>query len=408
MASSRAMRKARRIIAGTSAVLVVLVGILVGFMALAPSPVLRPPPSALPARPAPAPVDPIQQYADDRLSIMTLDEKIESMFMVHLPGLNFSQLGTLAEANGIGGVILMADNIPDPPGSLAAMTGSLSAESGLPLLVGIDQEGGTVRRIWTDTADSAEQLRYLAPTAANTAFAARGALLQSVGVSVNFGIVADVTAESTSFIFDRSMGGTGADAAARVAEAVVGESGKVWSTLKHFPGHGVSPGDSHSSIPTTGMTLDEWRGSHALPFIAGIDAGAELVMFGHLEFDSVDPRPATLSPLWHNLLRDELGFDGLIITDDMSMLQRSGRPELADQATNAVAAIAAGNTILLYVGGIDVAGITAAVRNAVQAGTLDESMIDDAAHRLLVARRTLSGETGPFVHCFDECLAMID
>jgi beta-N-acetylhexosaminidase len=131
-------------------------------------------------------------------------------------------------------------------------------------------------------------------------------------------------------------------------------------------------------------------------------------MMGHLQFDSVDAKPATLSGLWNEVLRNDLGFEGLIVTDDMSMLERSGRPELANQTSNAIAAIAAGNTILLYVGGVDVGGVTAAVHAAVDAGTLSEALIDDAAHRLLVARRTLSGETGRFVHCFDACQAMID
>jgi len=182
----------------------------------------------------------------------------------------------------------------------------------------------------------------------------------------------------------------------------------VYSTLKHFPGHGVAAGDSHSTIPSTGMSLDDWRAGHEEPFAAGIDAGAEFVMFGHLQFDAVDPVPATLSPRWHELLRDELGFDGIAITDDMNMLENSGRPEYANQAQNAVLAVAAGNTMLLYVQGVDVPTVVAAIHAAVDAGTVDESVIDDAARRLLVLRRTLSGETGNFVHCFEECQAIIE
>lgn len=359
-------------------------------------------------RPEPPPIDPVQQYADDRLSVMTLDQKIQSMLMIHVPGLDAAGLGALAAANQVGGLILMGDNIPNPPDALGAMTPLMSAEAGLPVLVATDQEGGIVARIWTDTAPAAEQLRSLPPDAARTAFASRGALLESVGVSVNFGIVADVTGDPASFIYDRSMGGTAADAAARVAEAVAGESGEVLSTLKHFPGHGVSPGDSHSSIPSTAMSLADWRTGHAPPFEAGIEAGAELVMFGHLQFDAIDPQPATLSPLWHEILRDELGFDGIIITDDMNMLERAGRPDLANQAQNAVRAVAAGNTMLLYVGAVDIPAVVAAVRDAVLTDQIPESVIDDAARRLLVLRRTLSGETGRFTHCLDECQGMIE
>ena len=405
MATGGKVRPVKAILLGLTGALVAGALVVVGFAVLEPAPQ-----SVVPVveRPPVPIVDPVEQYADDRLSIMTLDEKIRSMFMIHIGGTNAAGFEATAASNDLAGFILMGDNIPEPAAGLANMTSSMSAESGLPLLIGIDQEGGIVRRIDTDHAASAEELRYLPPEAARAAFASRGALLDGLGVSMNFGIVADVTGDPSSFIFERSMGATGTDAAARVAQAVAGESGLVWSTLKHFPGHGVSPGDSHSSIPTTAIGLDEWRTTHALPFIAGIDAGAEVVMMGHLQFDAVDAKPATLSPLWHEVLRTDLGFEGLIITDDLSMLERSGRPDLSNQASNAIAAIAAGNTILLYVGGVDLAGVTAAVHAAVDAGTLSEALIDDAAHRLLVARRTLSGETGRFVHCFDECQVMID
>src|SRR5690606_5636003 len=141
---------------------------------------------------------------------------------------------------------------------------------------------------------------------------------------VNFGIVADVTADRGSFIFDRVLGTGVASAAPRVAAAVAGEQGVVGSTLKHFPGHGAVAGDSHVSVPTTGMSYDEWRATQAPPFEAGIDAGAEFVMLGHLRYTAIDAVPASLSAEWNRILRNELGFDGVIVTDDMSMLERSG------------------------------------------------------------------------------------
>lgn len=370
-----------------------------------------PPQAAPPGVPlgldSPAAVDPVVQYADDRLASMTLEDKIRSMFMVHLAGTDAAQVATFAESSGAGGVILMGDNVPDPADALATMTPVIAGDAALPRLVAIDQEGGIVRRIRTDDGLSAEQLRGLDPAQARDAFAARAALLDSLGITVNFGIVADVASDPASFIYDRSMGSTAAEAAPRVAEAVEGELGTVLSTLKHFPGHGVAPGDSHSSIPSTGISLDEWRSAHAEPFAAGVDAGAELVMLGHLQFDAIDPQPATFSALWHDLLRDELGFDGIIITDDMVMLQNSGVPEYSDASANAVRAIAAGSTMLLYVGPVDVTAVTAAIMAAVEDGTITEAQIDDAAHRLLIMRRTLSGETGPFVHCDESCRAAV-
>ena len=371
-------------------------------------PTVAPPPAASPERALARYTDPIRTYADRRLSVMTLDQKIASMLMVHVPGTDAAAIGSTAAGYGLGGVILMGDNVPDPASALADMTPVIAGEPGLPVLIAMDQEGGIVRRIKTDVGPAAAQLRNDSPDAARAAFLDRGALLQSVGVTVNFGIVADVTADTSSFIYSRTMGNTPDEAAPRVAAAVEGEAGEVLSTLKHFPGHGVAPGDSHSSIPSTGISLDDWRAGHESPFAAGIDAGAEFVMFGHLQFDAIDPVPATLSLAWHDLLRDELGFDGISITDDMNMLENSGRPEYANQAANAVAAVAAGNTMLLYVQGVDVPTVVGAIRDAVLAGTIDPSVVDDAAHRLLVLRRTLSGQTGPFAHCFEECLAVIE
>jgi beta-N-acetylhexosaminidase len=391
---------------------VISLALLLGVPALAgcTAPSGPPSPSSSASSPAPAPpaVDPVQQYADDRLSVMTTDEKIRSMIMAHQPGLDAAALGRYASENGLGGLILMGDNIPGSVDELRAMAGTMAGEEGLPVLVATDQEGGVVSRIRSDDFPSALELRNLPATAADGAFAQRGALLDSAGITVNFGIVADVVADPSSFLYDRSLGSTAQDAAARVAAAVAGERGEVLSTLKHFPGHGAAPGDSHSSVPRSALTLPQWRAEHAPPFDAGIDAGAEIVMFGHLQLDAIDPVPATLSARWHEILADELGFDGITITDDMNMLENSGRPEFLSQGQNAVLAVAAGNTMLLYVQQVDIAGVVAAVHAAVDAGTIPVATIDDATHALLVARRTLSGETGRFVHCFDECLAIID
>ena len=360
------------------------------------------------AAPAPTPtptpvVDPIEQYADDALAAMTLRERISSLLMLHYPGTDVAQLREFVTANDLGGMILMGDNIPDLPSDLASMIPQLSDDAGLPILTAIDQEGGIVRRIRTDEFAAASTLRTAPPEAARDAFASRASLLAAAGVSVNLGIVADQTPDTSSFIYSRVLGATPQDAAARVAAAVEGERGTVRSTLKHFPGHGAAPGDSHSSIPSTDLSLDEWRATHALPFEAGISAGAELVMFGHLRFTAVDSAPASLSARWHNILRDDLGFDGIVITDDMLMLQDSGEPDFADAGLNAITALAAGNTMLLYVLPADAASVGAApshlvdvIEAAVGDGRLSEATIDDAAHRLLIERRELSGQTGPY------------
>ncbi|NKF31944.1 glycoside hydrolase family 3 protein, partial [Pseudomonas sp. BGM005] len=126
-----------------------------------------------------------------------------------------------------------------------------------------------------------------------------------------FGTVADVTADPSSFIHGRALGTDPRSSADRVAAATDAQEQFLASTLKHFPGHGAAPGDSHHAIPRTTKTLEQWRASDAIPFAAGIDAGASVLMFGHLAYTAVDTAPASLSPRWHEIARDELGFDGV-------------------------------------------------------------------------------------------------
>jgi beta-N-acetylhexosaminidase len=114
-----------------------------------------------------------------------------------------------------------------------------------------------------------------------------------------------------------------------------------------------------------------------------------------------------MSATWVSILRDELGFDGVIVTDDMNMLEDSGEAAYADPSANAVAAIAAGVTLLLYVQGVDVGAVVAAVAAAVRDGRIPMATIDDAVGRLLELRRGMSGESGPYIHCGEACRALV-
>lgn len=324
---------------------------------------------------------------------MTLEQKAASLLMLHAPGTDPAPLAALS-GEGIAGLILMGDNVPDDPAGLAALTAAVQVDPEARTLLAIDEEGGEVQRLPWDAAASAEQLRAEAPTASESAFAERGELLAAAGIDVNFGIVADVTGDPDSFIFGRVLGTDPAAAGERVAAAVRGETGRVASTLKHFPGHGQAPGDSHESLPTAPIGLDEWRALGAPPFQAGVDAGAELVMTGHLVYPAVDAAPASLSAEWHRILREELGFDGVVVTDDMLMLQHNGLAEYQDANANAVRAVASGADLLLYVlpadpseFGISVPGLSGAIAAAVRDGRIPESRLDDAARRVLELRR---------------------
>jgi beta-N-acetylhexosaminidase len=362
------------------------------------------------------PRDPVTAYAEGVLAEMTLEQKIRSLLILHHPGTDPSVLQSFMGAHTPGGFILMGNNVPASPEELLALTAVLTLDPELPALVAIDEEGGFVTRLPYDGFAGANTLRSEDPSATLAAFTGRAALLKSVGVNVNFGIDADVTGDPQSFIFDRTFGDTPDQSAVRVAAAVEGEQSVVASTVKHFPGHGNTVGDSHISIPSTAMSLDQWWATDAVPFVAGIEAGAELVMFGHLAFTSVDPAPASLSSAWHKILREDLGFTGISITDDMTMLQGSGLPEFSDPVENAISAMAAGNDILLYVlaadpslDGIDPAALVSGLVAAVESGRIDESQVDASTLRVLTLRRSFALNALTWVQpCTSPCLGLLD
>lgn len=332
---------------------------------------------------------------------MSVAEQAASVVMGHIPVTDAASLRSYMQ-QGLGGFILMGSNIPATEAELHALTSALTVDESLPPLIAIDQEGGIVSRLPSDTFAASTTLKS-APVAETTdAFTARASLVARAGITVNFGTVADVTANSSSFIFGRALGTDPSSASERVAAATTAQEGFLASTLKHFPGHGAAEGDSHHAIPTTPMSLEEWRAADAPPFLAGIDAGASLLMFGHLSYSAVDPAPASMSAEWHRIARDELGFEGVTVTDDLGMLLSSGDPAYADPVANGVAAIAAGNDLVLMIAGStpETAGrMVAGIVAAVESGDLPAERLADAATRVRELRLDLSAATADWSVC---------
>lgn len=361
-----------------------------------PAPTLPPAPTSASAPTTPAPPSPEElrlAHATEIVDAESTAQRAASIMMASTPSADPATVGSFAEAHGLGGFLLMGANVPADAAALSTVTAALSPDPVLPRLIGIDEEGGDVTRLPWDTLPGADTLKFAAPDDVRAAAAGRAALLAESGVTVNFGIVADVTADPSSFIFSRTLGATGDDAAPRVAAAVSGEHGTVLSTLKHFPGHGAAAGDSHSSIPTTDLTRADWTANESVPFAAGIDAGAELLMFGHLAYTAVDAAPASLSSEWHRIAREDLGFTGVTVTDDLGMLLNSGDPAYADPSANAVQSVLAGNDLLVLVAGADETTVAASISGitaAVDAGTLPPERLREAAIRVTDLRLALA------------------
>ncbi|MFE7844992.1 glycoside hydrolase family 3 N-terminal domain-containing protein [Microbacterium sp. NPDC057407] len=349
--------------------------------------------------------DDLADAAARHVEAMSLRERAASVVMGHIPTTDPSALRAYMETQGLGGFILMGANIPADEGSLRGLTAALTLDPAFPPVLAIDQEGGDVSRLPWDSFPSAVELKNAPPDATADAFAARAALVQRAGIGVNFGIVADETDDPASFIFRRALGTSPSEAAARVTTAVAGEGYSAMSTLKHFPGHGAAPGDSHAGIPATSMSKTEWQSADAVPFAAGIEAGAPLLMFGHLSYTAVDPRPASLSEEWHRIAREELGFRGVAVTDDLGMLQASGVDEFADPVRNAVTALAAGNDLVLAVMFSTPESATRIVDGivaAVESGELAPERLEEAATRVAALRVALAAAGRGLVPC-DSC-----
>ncbi|MFK4759799.1 glycoside hydrolase family 3 N-terminal domain-containing protein [Microbacterium sp. ZW T5_45] len=370
-----------------------------------PAPVQPAPAQATTAQATTAQTSPARSGPEARaaelVAAMPTSAQAASVIMGHIPSTDPTALRAYM-AQGFGGFLLMGANIPTTLQELAGLSAALVLDSALPPLIAVDQEGGLVSRLAGDVYAASTTLKALPVDETSIAFTGRGALVAQAGITVDFGTIADVTADPGSFIFGRALGTDPQSSADRVAAATVAQEQFLASTLKHFPGHGAAPGDSHHAIPSTEKSLEEWRTSDALPFAAGIDAGASLLMFGHLSYTAVDSAPASLSPAWHRIAREDLGFDGVIVTDDLGMLLSSGISAYSDPVANGVSALAAGSDLLLMVAGStpETAGqMAAGITAAVQSGALPAERLADAATRVLALRLSASAASAEWTVC---------
>ena len=243
----------------------------------------------------------------------------------------------------VGGVVLFERNLEDPP-QLAALVAEIHALRRPPLLVAVDQEGGRVQRLrapWTEFPP----MRTVAGAGGAGAAAAVGRALavecREAGIAWDFAPVADVdTNPANPVIGDRSFGHDPQAVAACVAAFVRAMQDEgVAACAKHFPGHGDTDEDSHVGLPVVRHDRARLEAVELVPFRAAAAAGVASVMTAHVLVEAIDPRrPATFSPDVLAILREELGFGGLVVTDDLEMGAVAGRmpPEaMADAALRA-------------------------------------------------------------------------
>ena len=348
--------------------------------------------------------DPDAKYVAETMAAMSLETKVGQLFMVYVHGesadsdhpdavaSNRERLGADNGAAFIaaykpGGIIYFdwANGLTDPE-QIAALSNGLQEASETPLLIATDQEYGSVVRI----GEPATQFPGAMPLgaardveAAARAGEAAGTELRAMGLNQNFAPNADVNVDPANPVIGVRSFGSDPDLVAEFVAAQVSgyRAGGVAVAAKHFPGHGDTGTDSHADLPVITHTAEEWERIDAPPFAAAIEAGADMVMSAHLQFPALDDslKPATLSePILTGLLRERLGFEGVIVTDALDM--QGVRTEYGDERVP-VMALQAGADLLLMPPDFPLA--YEAVLAAVETGELTEERIDASVRRLL-------------------------
>lgn len=313
----------------------------------------------------------------------------------------------------VGGLILVGFSADDPTGRSQVTTnvdsprqvrdltrglqeaGRRLKAGAVPLLIGTDQEYGVVTRIKQGMTTLPSAMAFGAagdPALTEAAWQVAGTELAAVGINVDFAPVADVLGADSEVIGSRSYGSDPQAVSAQVAAAVRGlQRAGVAATLKHFPGHGHTAADSHHDLPVLNQDRSALEAYDLPPFTAGIQAGAALVMAGHLDVRAVDPgTPATFSrKVLTDLLRGELGFTGVVVSDAMNMAPAMRWPP----GEAAVRAINAGNDLLLMPP--DVAAAYHGLLTALRDGRLARERLVEAATRVLALKFWLAEHSQP-------------
>lgn len=327
------------------------------------------------------------------LEKMSVREMVGQMFVVGMSGTEPDYyIKKMVRERNIGGVLLFGYNM-ESEAQVAKLTDflqklSLKTEPEIPLFIAVDQEGGEVSNApWVTAQPPAAEVGGRGDPGESRAVAERmGSELLRAGVNTNFAPVVDTGFGAA--IGARSYGEDPQLVAEMGSAAIQGyEAVGIVSSAKHFPNHGAATTDSHENLPVVEHDPETIRTHDLPPFRASIEAGVPMVMVGHLVYPAIDPeRPASLSPEAMRMLREELGFDGVIVTDDLAMEGANGGEP---PARAAVEAIKAGADLLIISSPPEQqAAAYDAVVAAVESGEISEKQIRASMERLLEVKET--------------------
>lgn len=324
-----------------------------------------------------------------KIADMSIEEKAAQMLLVSCHTVTPEE----AAQGGAGGVCLYTDAFEKKTkAEVCAMTAEYQSRSKIPMLIAVDEEGGGVTRVSGNP--NLRDTRFLRPgklyelggwerIEADTA--EKSELLRSLGINVNLAPVADVPQSRSDYIYWRCFSDDAKETAeyTRRVVAVMEENG-IGSTLKHFPGYGGST-DTHKGMGYDGREYTAFTESDFLPFLSGIAAGADSVMVSHNIVSCMDAEnPASLSPAVHRILREEIGFSGVVITDDLDM---NAIRDFCGTEEAAVLAVEAGNDLICTP---SFSAAKSAIAEAIRSGRIPETSVNDSILRILIWKENLS------------------
>lgn len=319
----------------------------------------------------------------DAVDSMTLEQKVAQMIMVSChQGVDIEA----ASEYGVGGLCLYGYSFEDKTfDEVVEMVSSYQSLSKTPMLVSVDEEGGTVVRV-SDNPNLRET-PFLSPSElynqggmelVKSDTEEKADLLLSLGINVNLAPVCDVPLDSTNYIYDRCVSLDHYVTSTYVSTVVSAMKDKnIGSCLKHFPGYGGSV-DTHQSMSYDNREYADFVNGDFMPFESGIDAGADCVLVSHNIVSCMDDTmPASLSKPIHDILRNDLGFSGVIMTDDLVM---EGIAQFTNGENAAVMAVMAGNDMIICE---DYEEAVKAIVKAVNNGEISENQITESARRVM-------------------------
>ena len=327
----------------------------------------------------------------EKIKTMTLEEKIGQMLIVGFEGEHIdNNIKQMIEDHHVGGVILFSRNVRDSNQLLKLINSlkDINTKNNIPLFLSVDEEGGRVSRMPEELTSLPSGRKIGKRNDENLAYqigSIIGKEIKAFGFNMNFAPVLDIDSNPQNpVIGDRSFGDNKEIVTSLGIKAMNGlKSQEVISVVKHFPGHGDTSVDSHIGLPKVDKDLNELRELELYPFEMAIANDVDAVMVAHIIFNEIDSQnPATLSKIIiRDLLRKELTFDGVVITDDMTMGAIMENYDIGDAA---VRSVKAGSDILLISHGYDnQAKVLKDLKNAVENKIISIDRIDESVYRIL-------------------------